>query len=352
MMRSIEWIQEKGAVQAIDQSRLPGEFCLIEFKQADEIRKAIKTMAIRGAPIIGVAAFYAMALKGRELDKETLPGMKERLLQFASHLSFARPTAVNLGWAVEVTSKLINSFSGTSSELTEALLLLANQKADEDVATNLTISRNGADLINDGDHIIHHCNTGALASVDYGTALGCIRMAHEQGKRIHIYVDETRPRLQGSRLTAWELEQYEIPYEIITDSSSGYLMRLGRVDKVFFGADRVAANGDVVNKIGTYMLALSAYDNGIPAYAAFPISSLDFNCPNGSSVTIEERSGDEVLNLQQNGQPVAPANAKALNYAFDVTPNRLIDALVTEKGVLLPPFFRSISVLNNYGRTI
>jgi methylthioribose-1-phosphate isomerase len=176
-------------------------------------------------------------------------------------------------------------------------------------------------------------------------------MAHEQGKRIHVYVDETRPRLQGSRLTAWELEQYKIPYEIITDSSAGYLMHLGRVEKVFFGADRVTANGDVVNKIGTYMLALAAYDNGIPAYAALPISTLDFDSPNGESVTIEERSGDEILNLQQNGLPVAPNNAKALNYAFDVTPHRLIDALITEKGVLYPPFFRSIAVLNNTGRT-
>ena len=351
-MRSIEWIQEKSVVKTIDQSRLPGEFAIIEFKQADEIRMAIKTMIIRGAPIIGVSAFYAMAMKARELEGESLTWMKERLLQFASHLGFARPTAVNLGWAVEVATRLINAFTGSSSELSEALLALANQKADEDVATNMAISRYGADLINDGDHIIHHCNTGALASVDYGTALGCIRMAHEQGKRIHIYVDETRPRLQGSRLTAWELEQYKIPYEIITDSSAGYLMRLGRVEKVFFGADRVASNGDVVNKIGTYMLALAAYDNGIPAYAAFPLSTLDFASPNGEAVPIEERSGDEILNLQQNGLPVAPANARALNYAFDVTPHRLIDALVTEKGVLYPPFFRSLSVLNNNGRTI
>ena len=351
-MRSIEWIQEKGVVKAIDQSRLPGELSLIEYKQADEIRMAIKTMVIRGAPIIGISAFYAIALKARELETETLLSMKERLLQFAGHLAFARSTAVNLGWAVEAATRLINEFSGNSNDLSEALLALANQKAEEDVTTNLAISRYGAELINDGDHIIHHCNTGALASVDYGTALGCIRMAHEQGKRIHVFVDETRPRLQGSRLTASELEQYKIPYEIITDSSSGYLMRLGRVEKVFFGADRVAANGDVVNKIGTYMLALAAYDNGIPAYAALPVSTLDINCPNGGSVTIEERSGAEILDLQQNGHPIAPENAKALNYAFDVTPHRLIDALITEKGVLYPPFFRSISVLNNYGRTL
>lgn len=351
-MRSIEWNQEKGLVSAIDQSRLPGEFSIIEFKEADEIRTAIKNMTIRGAPIIGVSAFYAMALKARELEDESVSWMKEMLLQFAGHLAFARPTAVNLAWAVEAATKLINSFNGDSNELSASLLNLANSKAEEDVATNLAISRYGAELINDGDRIIHHCNTGALASVDYGTALGCIRMAHEQGKRIHVYVDETRPRLQGSRLTAWELEQYKIPYEIITDSSSGYLMRLGRVDKVFFGADRVAANGDVVNKIGTYMLALAAYDNGIPAYAALPLSTLDFASPTGESVTIEERSSEEVLNLEQNGLSVAPSTAKALNYAFDVTPHRLIDALVTEKGLLYPPFFRSIAALNNNGRTL
>lgn len=349
-MRSIEWKQEKGAVCAIDQSRLPAELIRVEFTQADDIRSAIKNMVIRGAPIIGIAAYYAVALKARDLEKEDLPTIKEKLQQFSAFLVTARPTAINLAWAIDNTSAFIRQFSGTGPDLSEALIDLANQKAEEDVEINKTISRFGAELINDGDHIVHHCNTGGLATVDYGTALGCIRMAHEQGKRIHVYVDETRPRLQGSRLTAWELEQYGISYEIITDSSSGYLMRLGKVEKVFFGADRVCANGDVINKIGTYMLALAAYDNGIPAYAALPVSSIDFNSPTGELVSIEERSGEEVLNLQQNGQAVAPATAKALNYAFDVTPYRLIDGLVTEKGVLYPPFFRSISVLYKRGR--
>ncbi|MEA4811965.1 MAG: S-methyl-5-thioribose-1-phosphate isomerase [Anaerolineaceae bacterium] len=350
-MRSIEWNQTSSKVQAIDQSLLPGEFKVIEFENADEIRGAIRSMVIRGAPVIGVAAFHAMALKAREIDTHDLKTFKEKMAQFAAFLKMARPTAVNLTWATQNALDFVRDFEGSTDALQHLIFELAERKAEEDVATNMAISRFGAELINDGDRIVHHCNTGALATVDYGTALGCIRMAHEQGKRVHVYVDETRPRLQGSRLTAWELEQYKIPYEIITDSSSGYLMRLGKVAKVLFGADRVALNGDVVNKIGTYMLALAAYDNGIPAYAAFPLSSLDFNCPNGDSVVIEERSGEEVLSLQQNGQIVAPANAKAVNYAFDVTPHRLLDALITDKGVLYPPFFRDISVLGNAGRS-
>jgi len=200
------------------------------------------------------------------------------------------------------------------------------------------LSEFGAALIEDGDHIVHHCNTGALATVDWGTALGVIRMAHEQGKKIHVFVDETRPRLQGARLTAWELEQYGIPYDIITDSSSGYLMRKGLVQKVIFGADRVAANGDVANKIGSYMLALAAYDNGIPAYSTFPISTVDFDLERGNMIPIEERDEAEVLQLQLMGQRVTPENASARNFAFDVTPARLISAWITEKGVIYTPF--------------
>jgi methylthioribose-1-phosphate isomerase len=200
------------------------------------------------------------------------------------------------------------------------------------------MATHGADLIADGDTVIHHCNTGALAAVDWGTALGVIRMAHEQGKRVHVLVDETRPRLQGARLTAWELEQYGISYEIISDNMAGHFLKTGQAQKVFFGADRVAANGDVANKIGTYMLSLAAHDNNVPAYAVVPTSTIDLSLAHGGLIPIEERDGGEVLGIQFQGEPVTPANARARNPAFDVTPNRLISAIVTENGIVRPPY--------------
>src|SRR5688500_175328 len=212
------------------------------------------------------------------------------------------------------------------------------ENADEDVAINKRMADHGARLINDGDTIIHHCNTGALATVDWGTALGVIRTAHEQGKRIHVLVDETRPRLQGARLTAWELDQYGIPYEIISDNMAGYFLRAGKAQKVLFGADRVAANGDVANKIGTYMLSLAAHDNGVPAYAVVPTSTIDLSLEHGGLIPIEERDPEEVLGIQFQGERVAPVEAEARNIAFDVTPNRLITGIVTENGVVYPPF--------------
>jgi methylthioribose-1-phosphate isomerase len=214
----------------------------------------------------------------------------------------------------------------------------AQRIADEDVEINRRMAANGAILIDDGDTVIHHCNTGALATVDWGTALGVIRMAHEMGKRVHVLVDETRPRLQGARLTAWELEQYGIPYEIITDSMAGYMIRTGQAQKVLFGADRVAANGDVANKIGTYMLSLAAHSNDIPVYAVVPTSTIDLSLAGGDSIPIEERDPSEVLDIQIKGERVAPEGAKARNPAFDVTPHQLLTAIVTEKGLIYPPF--------------
>jgi methylthioribose-1-phosphate isomerase len=226
----------------------------------------------------------------------------------------------------------------SSDEFCQLVLDEAQRIADEDVEVNKRMAAHGATLIDDGDTIIHHCNTGALAVVDWGTALGAIRTAHEQGKRIHVLVDETRPRLQGSRLTAWELEQYGIPYEIISDNMAGYFLRSRRAQKVFFGADRIAANGDVANKIGTYMLALAAHDNHVPVYCVAPTSSVDLSLADGSQIPIEERDPDEVLGLQFHGEPVAPKGASARNPAFDVTPNRLVTAIITENGIVVPPF--------------
>ena len=258
-------------------------------------------------------------------------------------LNASRPTAVNLAWAVErvmnvLKGRVVRDQEVDLDELRLVVLLEAQRIADEDVENNRRMGEHGAALIEDGDTILHHCNTGALAVVDWGTALGVIRTAYKQGKHIHVLVDETRPRLQGSRLTAWELGQYGIPYEIISDNMAGFFLRSGLVQKVFFGADRIAANGDVANKIGTYMLALAANDNGVPVYSVAPRSSIDLLLSDGSLIPIEERDPEEVLGIQFHGERAAPEWAKARNPAFDVTPNRLITAIVTENGIIRPPF--------------
>jgi methylthioribose-1-phosphate isomerase len=337
-MRTITWNDDQATVDMIDQRILPREFKILSYDKYQDVADAIRTMVIRGAPAIGAAAAFGMALAAMQSDAKTKEKLLTDLDAAGEFLNQARPTAVNLAWAIRRMLAASQTVEGSADELRNALLALAKHIADEDVEINKRMAANGAELIEDGDQIIHHCNTGALATVDWGTALGVIRMAHEQGKRIHVFVDETRPRLQGARLTAWELEQYGVPYDIITDGSAGYLMRKGMVQKVVFGADRVAANGDVANKIGTYMLALAAYDNGIPAYCVMPVSTIDFDLQRGDLVPIEERDAAEVLDLTLMGEPVPPAKATARNFAFDVTPHRLVSGWVTEMGVIVPPF--------------
>ncbi|MFT3895127.1 MAG: S-methyl-5-thioribose-1-phosphate isomerase [Anaerolineales bacterium] len=307
------------------------------------VAKAITDMVVRGAPAIGAAAAFGLALAGYESASATPRELIADLRAAAHTLKAARPTAVNLAWAVD---RVLSSLSrrergwgeGDVEAVRQCVLDEAQRIADEDVAINKRMGEHGAALINDGDTIIHHCNTGALATVDWGTALGVIRTAHEQGKRIHVFVDETRPRLQGARLTAWELEQYGIPYEIISDNTAGYFLKAGKVQKCFVGSDRTTANGDVANKIGTYMLALAAKDNGVPFYPVVPTSTIDLSLAHGDLIPIEERDPGEVLGLEFNGERVAPKNAKARNIAFDVTPNRLVTGIVTENGVVYPPF--------------
>lgn len=342
-MRTIQWEESSQQLKIIDQNALPAELRFIHLKDHHEVADAIHRMVVRGAPAIGVTAAYGMVLAALSFEGTEREKFLKMLQSAAQVLNTARPTAVNLSWATHRMLEFASQTDEPVDVIKGEMLQLAHKVADEDVEVNKAMSRFGAELIDDGDRIVHHCNTGALATVDYGTALGVIRMAHEQGKRIHVYVDETRPRLQGSRLTAWELQQYGIPFEIITDSSSGLLMRMRKVDKVIFGADRVAANGDVVNKIGTYMLALAAYDNAVPAYSVFPMSTVDYDCPNGEAVTIEERDPAEVLDLRFRNELVSPHGAKALNLAFDITPHRLLSGLVTEHGVLYPPFFKSLA---------
>jgi methylthioribose-1-phosphate isomerase len=337
-MRTVEWDYDNRNLRLIDQRLLPAEFKIAVYDNYREVGEAIRAMVVRGAPAIGATAAFGLALAAFESQATDLTALRSDLKNAAETLQEARPTAVNLAWALKRVLQTAIRFEGDPGELRHALLAEAQRIADEDVVINQRMAEHGAALIDDGDTIIHHCNTGALAAVDWGTALGVIRTAYEQGKRLRVLVDETRPRLQGARLTAWELEQYGIPYEIISDNAAGYFLHTGRAQKVLFGADRVAANGDVANKIGTYMLALAARDNQVPVYAVVPTPTVDLSLASGDLIPIEERNPAEVLDLQAGGQNVAPDGARARNPAFDITPNRLLTAIVTENGVVYPPF--------------
>ena len=359
-MRTVEWNYQQNKLQMIDQRLLPGTFEVAVFDDYRAVARAITEMLVRGAPAIGAAAGFGLALAAMQSGANSPEGLLTDLQSAADMLKQSRPTAVNLAWALErvlfsLTPVLSQGESGAApssigrgggeggiNALRIAVLAEAQRIADEDVEINQRMARYGAELIADGDTIIHHCNTGALATVDWGTALGVIRMAHEQGKQLHVLVDETRPRLQGSRLTAWELTQYGISYDIITDNAAGYFLSTGQVDKVFVGSDRTAANGDVANKIGTYMLALAAHDNGVPFYPVMPTSTIDLALANGDEIPIEERGPSEVLSLTFQGNTTFPENASARNPAFDVTPHRLVTGIVTENGIINPPFVENI----------
>jgi methylthioribose-1-phosphate isomerase len=337
-MKTLDWNKANCELILLDQRVLPGHIEFVTCSNHLAVVEAIKNMTVRGAPAIGAVAAYGLAVAACQSKAPNLDGFRADLRKAAAELNAARPTAVNLAWAVQRMLKVVEQPFASMDELREKIIGEADIIADEDIKTNMRISDYGEPLIDDGDTIIHHCNTGALATVDWGTALGVIRRAYEKGKRIRVLVDETRPRLQGARLTAWELQQYGIPYEIISDNAAGFFLHSGQVQKVFFGADRVAANGDVANKIGSYMLALAAHDNDVPVYSVFPSSTVDLSLQSGDLIPIEERDPDEVLGISMHGQPVAPQGAKARNPAFDVTPHRLLTGLITEKGVIYPPF--------------
>lgn len=344
-MRTVEWDAETCQIRLIDQRLLPGRFEVYHCKDIPSVISSIQHMVVRGAPAIGATAAFGMALAALQSPAASPAELLADLRQAGRLLISARPTAVNLAWAVNRMLSTASQPAASVEDLRRRMLAEAQTIADEDVRTNLRMAEFGASLIDDGDTIIHHCNTGALAAVDWGTALGVIRTAHQQGKRIHVLVDETRPRLQGARLTAWELQQYGISYEIITDNSAGFFLRSGKVNKVFFGADRVAANGDVANKVGSYMLALAAHANQVPVYSVFPTTTLDLSLATGDLIPIEERDPAEVLDIQIHNQPVTPSGARARNPAFDVTPHSLFTALVTEKGIVYPPFDTNLALL-------
>ncbi|MFQ5613570.1 MAG: S-methyl-5-thioribose-1-phosphate isomerase [Anaerolineae bacterium] len=341
-MRTVEWDyerSERGLVKMIDQRKLPSTFEIAEFTDHEGVARSIKEMYIRGAPAIGAAAAFGMALAAQNSPATDRTSLLRDLEAAAEVLRQARPTAVNLFWAIDRALRVASAenLEGVD-EVRRAVLDEAQRLADEDVAINKRMAGHGARLIKDGNTILHHCNTGALATVDWGTALGVIHTAHEQGKNIHVLVDETRPRLQGARLTAWELKQYGIPFTLIADNAAGHYMRTGQVDIVLVGSDRTAANGDVANKIGTYKLGVVARENGIPFYPVVPTSTIDLNLPSGDDIPIEERGGDEVSGLTLFGRAVAPEGIRVGNPAFDVTPHRYVTGIVTENGVVYPPF--------------
>lgn len=334
-MRTVEW--RDGRVRMIDQRVLPWELVIAEYQTYQEVAEAIREMVVRGAPAIGAAAAFGMALAAIQCGEPDRLGFSRCMEAAAAHMKNARPTAVNLMWAVDRLMRLTGNEDLDSIEAIRAALLEEAQRlADEDVEINKRMAEYGATLIKDGDTILHHCNTGALATVDWGTALGVIRTAHEQGKRIHVLLDETRPRLQGARLSAWELKQAGIPFDIIADNASGHFMRTGQVNIVLVGSDRTAGNGDVANKIGTYKLAVVARENGIPFYPVVPTSTIDLSLASGDDVPIEERDPAEVR--APFGQAIVPDDYPARNPAFDVTPHRYVTGIVTENGIVYPPF--------------
>ncbi len=340
-MRTIEWDGKQ--VRLIDQRRLPQECTILTFNGYHDVARAIREMAIRGAPAIGVAAAFGMALAARNSPASTPAGLLADLKQAAQILRAARPTAVNLSWAIEHMLRCAQAQMTAGADvgsMAKALLAEAQALADEDVDINRRIGAHGARVVSQGARILTHCNAGALATVDYGTALGVVRTAHGQGRGIHVFVDETRPRLQGARLTAWELVREGIPMTLIADNAAGHLMRTGRIDLVLVGADRIAANGDVANKIGTYKLAVVARENGIPFYVAAPTSTIDLSVPTGDDIPIEERDAREVTHI--GGVRIAPQGVEVYNPAFDVTPHRYVTGIITEKGVLYPPLERNL----------
>jgi methylthioribose-1-phosphate isomerase len=339
-MRTIEW-DAKGTVKMYDQRKLPLEVVIVEFDDYRDVARAIQEMYIRGAPAIGAAAAFGLALAARQSRATTPDELLADLDEAAEVIRATRPTAMNLFWAVD---RMFNAARGVeppdAGVMVEALVDEAQRIADEDVEINRRMGAHGATLIEDGFNILTHCNAGALATVDYGTALAVVRAAHEQGKKIHVWVDETRPRLQGARLTSWELMNEGIPMTLIADNVAGHLMRTGRVDIVVVGSDRTAANGDVANKIGTYKLAVLAKENGVPFYAVVPTSTIDLSSPTGDDIPIEERDAREVTHVRD--CQIAPDGVRVLNVAFDVSPHRYVTGIVTENGIAYPPFGQSL----------
>ena len=334
--QSLRW--DGGVLWVLDQRELPGETRYLQADTVDAVADAIRTLAVRGAPAIGAAAAYGLAIAAAPESRDELARVQARLEQAAARLRGTRPTAVNLAWALDRVLKAAEG-APSAAELSHRVLAEASAIADEDRRINRALAQHGQSVMPrrpSAVTVVHHCNTGSLATVDYGTALGVIRAAHEAGQALFVLVDETRPLLQGARLTMWELQQLGIPAALMVDGAAAHQMRTRGVDLCLVGADRIAANGDTANKIGTYQLALAAKAHGVPFYVAAPTSTIDLAMADGSGMVIEERDGDEVAVI--GGRRMAPPGAAVLNPAFDVTPAALVAGIITEVGVLTPPY--------------
>ena len=333
-VQTLRWVDDH--LEMIDQRVLPSEFRYLAYRTAEDVAQGIRLMVVRGAPAIGCAAAYGVALEALALKSRSLDAFHAGMTKAFEVLAESRPTAVNLFWALNrMKAHLASAGNQAPNALAQALLVEAHAVFDEDIAVNKAMGAHGAALLKDGDRVLTHCNAGALATAGHGTALGVFRSAVAMGKKIEVIADETRPFLQGARLTAWEMVQESIPTTLISDGMAGHLMATGCVDAVVVGTDRVARNGDVANKIGTYMVAVLAHRHSIPFYVACPLSTIDMSIPNGAAIPIEERAADEVLGHA--GVQWAATGVKVRNPAFDITPAELVTALITEKGVVRRP---------------
>jgi len=333
MVKTIELVG--GVVRMLDQTRLPREVIYVDCKDYHMVAEGIKKLWIRGAPAIGIAAAMGIAIGAKEIKAGNFTDLMKGLEPVFQTLLATRPTAVNIQWAVDRTRKLLAERKDETVDALKTFLTEeANRVLEQDIEINKTIGKWGAQFIKDGDTIITHCNAGSLATGGYGTATGPIRVAVEQGKKIQVYADETRPVLQGCRLTSWELMQDNIPVTLITDNTAGAILHKGEINLAIVGTDRTVANGDVANKIGTYSLAVLCKENGVPFYVAAPLSSIDFSMPTGDLIPIEERGSEEVTHIF--GCHIAPEGVKVRNIAFDVTPAKYITGIITEKGVFRP----------------
>ena len=341
MFKTVEW--KNNTVVMIDQTLLPEKEVYRKYRTYDEVAKAIKDMIVRGAPAIGVAAAMGVALGALKAKSADMKGFKKEFGKITSLLASTRPTAVNLFWAIERMKGVAGANEGLGvAGLKKRLVEEAKRVHAEDIEICKLIGKHGGKLLKNGT-VLTHCNAGALATAGYGTALGVIRGAIEQGRKITVFADETRPFLQGSRLTAWELKKDKIEVTLITDNMAGYMMKKGLINAVVVGADRIAANGDVANKIGTYSVAVLAKEHGIPFYVAAPLSTIDMKIKHGDQIPIEERASEEVTHMK--GRRIAPAGIKVKNPAFDVTPSKFVSAIITEKGAVTKPFNKGLKSL-------
>lgn len=342
--RPVEWLSEPdGTLRILDQTLLPSETRYIDCRSIEVLADAIRTLKVRGAPLIGVAAAYGLALAADASKSADSASLLDDLVEAARVLGSTRPTAVNLAWALGevLTAARRAAVEGDVAAIKQAVVSAAQRIDAENTEANRVMGEHGAALLQSGMNVLTHCNAGALAAGGIGSALGLIFTAHEQGKKLHVWVDETRPLLQGARLTAWELSQWGVPHTLITDNMAASLMQAGKVDAVVVGSDRIAANGDVANKIGTYGLAVLAHHHNIPFYVAAPVSTIDPNIRSGREIIIEERHAQEVTH--HGGKAYAPENTNVYNPAFDVTPNELVSAIITESGIAKPPFNSAIN---------